>query len=183
MGVPRKPRINVEGGIYHAFARGNNRMPVFRDDVDRGAYLQRLQRISANKEWRCLAFCLMTNHVHMLVETPEGNLSSGMRVLLGRYAQAFNLRHKRSGHLFEGRFGSVLVESDAHLCATAAYIARNPVAAALCDRPENWIWSSYALTLDAQAESWIDTARLLSFFGPEPEAARRAYVDMVAWQL
>jgi REP element-mobilizing transposase RayT len=158
-------------------------MPVFRDDVDRGAYLRLLQSTVTLTRWRCLAFCLMTNHVHLLIETPQANLSSGMQALHGRYAQTFNLRHRRTGHVFEGRYGAVLVESDAHFCATAAYVARNPVAAGLCERPEGYPWSSYESTLGAEVPDWLDSGRLLSFFGSDPDAARRAYADMVAWQL
>jgi len=178
--MARKPRENVQGGIYHAFARGNNRMALFHDDEDRGGYLRLLEWVAAAAKWRCLAFCLMTNHIHLLIETPDANLSSGMQVLQGRYAQGFNRRHARSGHVFEGRYGAVLIESDAHLCAAAAYIARNPVNAALCERPENWPWSSYEATVGSQVPPWLDVRRLLSYFGSDFIAARRAYVAMVA---
>ena len=171
----------MENGIYHAFARGNNRMPLYTDVADRKAFLRMLEVVVGR--WRCLAYCLMTNHIHLLVETPEANLSQGMQVLQGRYARAFNFRHGRSGHLFQGRYGAVLVASDAHLCATAAYIARNPVAAALCRRPEDWPWSSYGATVRAEPLQWLAAGRLLSFFGSEREIARRAFSDMVAWQV
>jgi len=181
--MPRKPRVNIEDGIYHAFARGNNRMALFYDDEDRGGYLRLLERVAGLKDWRCLAFCLMTNHIHLMIETPEANLSSGMQTLQGRYAQGFNFRHGRSGHVFEGRYGAVLIESDVHLRAAAAYIARNPVDAALCERPESWAWSSYRATIGAEVPPWLDTRRLLRFFGSDIEAARRAYAGMVAQAL
>ncbi len=180
--MPRKPRVNVENGIYHAFARGNNRMALYRDDVDRDVYLETLSRVVGAFRWRFLAYCLMTNHLHLLVETPEANLSTGMQILHGQYAQAFNSRHGRSGHVFQGRYGAVLVGSDAHLCATAAYIARNPVAAKLCDRPDGWTWSSFGATMGGPAPSWLDVDRLLSFFDSDRTAARRSLADMVVEQ-
>jgi REP element-mobilizing transposase RayT len=181
--MPRPPREIVENGAYHVFTRGNNQMAVFRDDMDRGVYVEMLEAVVRSWRWRCLAYCLMTNHVHLLIETPMANLSEGMQVLQGRYARSFNLRHGRSGHLFQGRFGAVLIQSDAHLCSTAAYIARNPVAAAMCARPDAWVWSSYRATVRGPAPTWLDTERLLQFFGSRRELAARAYADMVAWQV
>jgi REP element-mobilizing transposase RayT len=178
--MPRKPRVNVDGGIYHAFARGNNRMALFHDDEDRVGYLDLLQRVTARWRWRCLAYCLMTNHVHLLLETPESNLSSGMQMLQGRYAQSFNRRHGRSGHVFGARFGAVLVDSDVHVCTAAAYIARNPVEASLCGEPAAWPWSSYGAVFEVGGSSWVDTSRLLEFFGSSLPSARRAYALLVA---
>ncbi len=176
--MARKPRENVAGGVYHLYARGNDRAVVFVDATDRHVYLQILADVVLRKGWRCLAYCLMSNHVHLLLETPEPNLGSGMQRLHSRYAQAFNARRRRSGHVFQGRYGAVRMESDNQLRAAAACPARNPVAAGLCKRPERWPWSSYRAAIQGPAPAWLDTARLLSYFGPEPHSARQAYTDL-----
>jgi putative transposase len=106
-GVPRKPRAELAGGVHHVFARGNGRQLIYLDDADRGSYLAMLARAVAHRQWRCLAYCLMDNHVHLLIETPLPNLGAGMQWLHGRFAQQFNERHGRSGHVFQGRYGSV----------------------------------------------------------------------------
>jgi REP element-mobilizing transposase RayT len=175
VGVPRKLRENQPGGIYHVFARGNNRELIYRDDVDRHLYLRRLERVAGRLEWRGLAYCLMGNHLHLLIETPAADLSAGMQALHGAYAQGFNSRHRRVGHVFQGRYGAVLMRSDAQVCATAAYIARNPIKAGLCEAPGEWPWDSLQSVLTGQAPSWIDGKKLLAFFAPDPDIARRFY--------
>ena len=164
--MPRKHREDFEGAIHHVFARGNDRQPIFVTDSDRLIYLRMLQRVIGRMTWRCLAYCLMENHVHLLLEAPLGNLSAGMQLLHGRYAQDFNQRHGRVGHRFQGRFGAVRIESDQQLWAAAAYIGRNPVAAGLCERAEEWRWSSYAATLGREpVPQWLDLARLKALLG------------------
>jgi len=137
----RKPRENVAGGIYHVFARGNNRASVFFDDRDRRAYLGILSDVTEEFGWVRLGYCLMSNHVHLLIETPEPNLSPGMQQLQSRYTKRFNWRHERSGHVFQGRYGCERVTSDEQLVAVTAYVAENPVKAGLCDDPESWAWT------------------------------------------
>ena len=178
--MPRRPRENVEGGIYHVYARGNSGEIIYCDDVDRHIYLRMLGKAIDAKRWRCLAYCLMDNHVHLLLETPEANLSSGMQRLHARYAQTFNARHGRSGHVFQGRYGAVLIRSDAQLLAAAAYIARNPIDAGLCKRPEDWPWGSHRAAIRGSAPAWLDMDRLLAYFGPDRQEARRSYGQMVA---
>jgi putative transposase len=121
----------------------------------------------------------MDNHVHLLVETLEANLAAGMRRLHGLYAQTFNERHGRSGHVFQGRYGAVRMKSDEQLWAVAAYIARNPVDAGLCDSPEEWAWSSHAATLGSACPTWLDAERLLQLFGAAGGQARRRYSELV----
>jgi putative transposase len=104
--MARKPREETEGGIFHVFARGNRRQRIYLDDVDRRRYLRLLQTVVAEQRWRCLAYCLMENHVHLLVETPAANLAGGMQRLHGWYAESFNARHRHVGHLFQGRYGA-----------------------------------------------------------------------------
>jgi putative transposase len=177
--VARKPRQEVEPGISHVFARGNNRQAIFLDDFDRERYLRLTARVVAHCRWRCLSYCLMDNHVHLLVETREPNLGAGMQWLHGQYVQAFNRRHSRRGHLFGERFGSVRVESDAQLLTTVRYIARNPVEAALCSEAAEWRWSSHTELVRDALPAWMDVARLwelLSAWGGEP---RHRYLRLV----
>ena len=144
---------------------GNNRQPLFVDDDDRRAYLGLLAQVVASHAWHCLSYCLMGNHVHLLLETTEPNLANGFQRIHGPYAQRFNRRHRRTGHLFENRFGSVRVEDDAQLWMIVAYIARNPVEAGLCATLEGWEWSSHAQVLGDRTVRWLAVDRLLAYIG------------------
>jgi putative transposase len=178
--VARKPRDEAAGAVQHAYARGNRQQRIYLDDEDRSMYLALLGGVTKRYRWRCLAFCLMDNHVHLLVETPAAGLGSGIQRLHGLYGQWFNRRHRRSGHLFQGRFGSVPMTSDAQLVQTARYIARNPVEARLCDHAADWPWSSHAAVVTRAAPIWLDTSRLLDYFaadGGEPLQRYAAFVD------
>ncbi len=135
----------LKAGIYHVSARGNNRQKIFFDDLDRERYLLILGDACGSFTWGRLGYCLMDNHVHLLLETPLGNLSAGMQRLQNRYAKRFNYRHERSGHVFGERFHSVRVTSDKQLAAVTAYIEQNPVKAGLCDAPERWPWTDCSL--------------------------------------
>jgi len=147
------------------YARGNDRRVVFADDVDRRAYLAMLARVVERSGWLVLAFCLMDNHVHLVVETPRANLGRGMQLLHGAYAAFFNRRHLRSGHLWQGRYGAKRVRSDAQLLATVRYVAANPVDAGLRDRPGEWPWDSTAAVLSGRAPAWLARGRLLAYLG------------------
>lgn len=177
--MPRKLREEVAGGVHHVWARGNERQLIYRSDVDRETYLALLADDVVRHGWRCLSYCLMPNHVHLLVETPQANLGHGMQRLHGDYAHAFNKRHDRCGHLFQGRFGSVRMGSDRHVWAVVAYIALNPVKAGLCELPEAWRWSSHAAVLDGVPPHWLDVDRLLWFVNANGGEPRRAYADLV----
>lgn len=181
--MARKLREDFEGAIHHVYARGNDRQAIFLSDLDRRFYLATLRRVVMERGWGCLAYCLMPNHVHLLIETPRANLGRGMQVLHGKYAQRFNQRHGRHGHLFQGRFGAVRVKDDAQLWMAAAYIAGNPVRAGLCERPEEWRWSSHAAIVSGRAPFWLDVARLLSFFEIPAAGSRRRYVGLVGARL
>jgi putative transposase len=178
--VPRRPRENQAGGIYHVFARGNNRERIFLDNVDRRLYLQLLEAVAVRSRWGALSYCLMNNHVHLLLETRDPNLSEGMQLLHGRFAQRFNKRHDHVGHLFQGRYGAVSMKTDGQVCTVAAYIASNPVTAGLCRTPEGWEWSSFGSTAAGLTPTWMDDSKLLGFFDSQPEIARRRYVEMSA---
>jgi REP element-mobilizing transposase RayT len=141
--VGRRHRVLIRGGIYHVTARGTGPIPIYRDAIDRHRFVRRLAVVESRYGWLRRALCLMTTHYHLLVETPEPNLSAGIHQLNGLYAQLFNRRHGRAGALFQGRFHAVLVETDEQLDAVRGYIAANPVRAGLCARAEDWPWSWY----------------------------------------
>jgi putative transposase len=177
--MPRQPREELGGAIHHVFARGNAKQLIYRDDADRETYLALLGKAVVRQRWLCLAFCLMDNHVHLLIETPEPNLGRGIQWLHGLYAQAFNQRYDRSGHVFQGRFGAVRVRSDAQLLMVARYVARNPVESGLCAAPEEWPWGSHRHA-DDTGPAWLATNRLLDFFGASGGDGRRRYQQLVA---
>jgi putative transposase len=177
--MPRKPRLEVAGGVHHVYARGNRRQPIYLSDGDRTLYLELLAQVVTRQGWSCLAYCLMRNHVHLLVETPQTNLGAGMGRMHGLYAQTFNKRHRKNGHLFQGRFGSVLVRTDAQLLQTARYIALNPVEAGLCKSADDWPWGSHGAVLRADGPSWLDAARLLAYFGAAGGDPQRVYEQLV----
>ena len=163
------------------FARGNDKALLFRDDVDRKGYLWLLGRVVGIKSWRCLSYCLMDNHVHLLIETPRPNLGDGMQRLHGDFGRGFNRHHRRSGHVFQGRFGSTRIKDDEQLWTVAGYIAANPVAAGLCRSPEAWRWGSHACTVGAStAPAWLDLGRLYERFGVWGGDPRARYLEAVA---
>ncbi|HEX2414903.1 MAG TPA: transposase [Thermoleophilaceae bacterium] len=178
--MPRKPREEVAGGIFHVYARGNDRRAIFLDSRDRFTYLDQLGSVVVRQRWWCLGFCLMNNHLHLLLETPRPNLGSGMQRLHGQYAQAFNKRHGSVGHLFQGRYGAVRIRTDAQLWTAIRYIARNPVGAELCDRPEQWRWGSHRAVSRSRAPSWLHHDRLVSLLSGSHQDPRAAYVRLVA---
>ena len=144
--MPRTVRSDLPDGIYHVTARGVNRCAVFVDDVDRIVFLRLLAENMERFAWRCHALCLMGTHYHLLVETIRAHLSAGLHRLNGIYAQRFNRRHERTGHLFGDRFHAWLLRDEDHLIATTAYILDNPVRAGLVDTARDWPWSLPAST-------------------------------------
>jgi REP element-mobilizing transposase RayT len=176
----RRPREEQAGGVFHVYARGNRKAEIFADDIDRHTYVARLGRVVARQQWNCLAFCLMPNHVHLLVETVEPNLAAGMHLLHGSYARLFNLRHGTVGHLFQGRYGAVPVTDDAQLSTTVGYIATNPVAAGLTDAPEGWVWSSHRATIGAARPPWLAVDRLLGLLAGQGGDPLERYRELVA---
>jgi putative transposase len=176
--MPRKPREEVVDGIFHVYARGDDKRLIYRDDVDCTTYLRMLAETVKRCSWRLLAFCLMGNHVHLLIETPNANLGAGMQRMHSDYAQYFNLRHGHCGHVFQGRYGSVRIKTDGQLWMAAAYMARNPVEAGLCAEPEEWRWSSYADTVAGTSPNWLDGGRLLDYFAASGGDPRTRYAAM-----
>ncbi len=139
--MARLPRNETEAGTHHVYARGVERRSIFGDDDDRREYLRLFRAVIAQFDWSCLAYCLMPNHVHLLIETCEPNLGRGMHLLHGLYAQLFNTKYGRVGHLFQSRFGSRIVHDEIQLARVADYIVQNPVAAGLCASAQAWPWS------------------------------------------
>ena len=179
-GMPRKPRQEADDAVHHVFSRGNGKQIIFIDDDDRMEYVDLLRRTVQRCDWKVMAYCLMPNHMHLLIQTPKPNMGAGMQWFHGRFASAFNRRWRRSGHLFQGRYGSVPVVRDEQLWAVARYIAMNPVEARLCDRPEDFVWGSHRMIADGgDAPSWLDAARLLGYFATDGGEPRRRYLEFV----
>jgi REP-associated tyrosine transposase len=174
--VPRVPRLQIPGGIYHVGTRGVRRQEIYRSPGDYELFGCIFGRVVERFEWRCHTYCLMPNHYHLLIETPAPNLSAGMQRLNGHYAQWFNHLHGFSGHVFERRFFSRLVESTYDLLELARYVMLNPVRAELCEEPPGWAWSSYrALVGEGPRASFLTTEWLLSQFGRDLPRARGAF--------
>jgi putative transposase len=177
--LSRPLRVQVEGGIYHLCTRGVRKSPIFMEDHDRERFLILLELTARRHNWQLLSYCLMTNHFHLLVMTPEPNVSAGMQYLNGRYAQWFNWRHGYEGHVVERRFYSELVEADEHLAALARYIVLNPVRAGLCGSAGDWRWSSYRATVMRVPAMPRIAPWLLSQFGDDLERAREHFAAFV----
>ncbi|MFH1142435.1 MAG: transposase, partial [Candidatus Uhrbacteria bacterium] len=141
--MARPLRIEFPGATYHVTSRGNARNDIFLSDNDRHQFLKTLSETIERYNWLCHSYCLMGNHYHILIETPEGNLAKGMRQLNGVYTQAFNKINQRVGHIFQGRYKAFLIEKEPYLLEVIRYIVLNPVRALLVNDPKNWKWSSY----------------------------------------
>lgn len=179
--MSRPLRLDHAGALWHVTSRGNERREVFRDDEDRREFLRLLGRAVELFGWKLHAFVLMGNHYHLLVGTPEATLSRGMRQLNGDYAQHFNRRHGRDGHVFRGRFKAVLVQRESHLLEVARYVVRNPVRAGMVKSAEEWPWSSYRATAGLEpVPAWLDASFLLEVFGARRAAAAARYREFVA---
>lgn len=178
--MSRPLRIEYAGAIYHVTSRGDRRENIFHDDLDRVAWLEVFAQVCSRFNWRCHAWCLMDNHYHILIETIEGNLSSGMRQLNGVYTQKSNRRHGQVGHVFQGRYKAILVERNAHLLELARYVVLNPVRAAMVKDAGEWPWSSYlAMIGENEVPRWLETDWLLSCFGKQRKRAVARYTDFV----
>jgi putative transposase len=170
--MARPMRIEFPGAVYRITARGNEHKKVFLNDRDRETFLKTLQQVKDRFHWLCHSYVLMDNHYHLLIETVEANLSRGMRQLNGTYTQYFNRRHSRVGHLFQGRFKSILVEKADCLLEVSRYIVLNPVRAGMAVKAEEWPWSSYRATIGMEELPQFLTADwLLGQFGPNKKQA------------
>ncbi|MEW6584507.1 MAG: transposase [Nitrospirota bacterium] len=178
--MARPLRIEYDGALYHVTSRGNARKPIFKDEEDRVMFLEILGNVNKRYNWLCHAYCLMNNHYHMVIETPDGNLSKGMRQLNGVYTQQFNRKHKRVGHIFQGRYKAVLIEKESHLLEVCRYVVLNPVRAKAVKKPEEWKWSSYRATAGMEpSPSCLTTEWILGQFGVKRAVAERKYREFV----
>ncbi|OGL61860.1 hypothetical protein A3C09_04695 [Candidatus Uhrbacteria bacterium RIFCSPHIGHO2_02_FULL_47_44] len=179
--MTRPLRIQYPGALYHITCRGNERRPIYSCDGDRHLFLKKLSDIVETHNVICHAYCLMDNHYHLLVETPDGNLSQTMRDLNGNYTQAFNQTYERVGHLFEGRFKSFVIEKESYLLEVARYIVLNPVRANMVDHPEKYYWSSYLDTAGMRkASNWLHTDWIRGLFGKNKQTSTASYAEFVA---
>ena len=178
--MARPIRIEYEGALYHVTSRGNARQKVFLGDKDYREFLDVLRGVVERSRWIAHAYCLMGNHYHLLVETPQANLSMGMRQLNGVYTQRFNQGHKRVGHVFQGRYKAYLVEKEAYFLELCRYIVLNPVRAGMVQRPEEWRWSSYRETIGKEVETNLfHTDFLLGHFSSDSMKAQGLYKEFV----
>ena len=179
--MARPLRLEFAGAVYHLTARGNARRDIFLDDADRGRFLSLLAREVGQQGWRCYAYCLMDNHYHLLVETPEPNLVAGMRRLNGAYCQAFNRRHGRVGHVLQGRYQSIVVDRDTYFLELCRYVVLNPVRAGMVTRAADWRWSSYRATCGRiKAPAWLAVDQVATRFGATAAGGRAGYRRFVA---
>ena len=178
--MTRPLRIEYPGALYHVAARGNARQRIYVDAEDYRAFLNLLGKLSERYHWRCHGYCLMSNHYHLLLETPEGNLAAGMRQLNGIYTQAFNRRHHQVGHLFQGRYHAVLVDKDRYWLELSRYIVLNPVRAKMVKDAQAYPWSSFRATAGSGSGStWLHCAWLLGQFHRQRRAAQKRYRQFV----
>ncbi|MBI5374640.1 MAG: transposase [Candidatus Schekmanbacteria bacterium] len=178
--MARPLRIQYSGALYHVTTRGNDKNHIFIDEVDRQIFFSALSVAVKRYNWICHAYCLMDNHYHLLIETPDANLSRGMKHLNGVYTQAFNKLHNRVGHVFQGRYKAVLVDKETHFLAVARYIVLNPVRAGSVKYPGEWKWSSFNATAGYEVPaSFLITSFILSHFGENIKTACDEYLEFV----
>ena len=167
--MARPLRIEFPGAVYHVTARGDRREDIFVDDEDRRALLEVVAQALSRFDAEALAYCLMGNHYHFVLHTRRANLSSLMRHINGVYTQTYNRRHRKVGHLFQGRFKAILVDRDAYLLEVCRYVDLNPVRARMVRKPQSWGWSSYRAHVGrAPVPEWLDTAGLHGYLLGRP---------------
>ena len=185
--MARPLRLEFAHALYHVTSRGDRREDIYHDDADRQAWLGVLAQVCKRFNWTVHAYCLMSNHYHLLVETPDANLSAGMRQLNGVYTQLTNRAHGRVGHVFQGRFKAIVVDKDNYLLELARYVVLNPVRAGMVQDPGQWPWSSYSAMLAPAwmpGAGWLATDKLLAYFAPDQqsldrEQAQQRYISHV----
>ncbi len=178
--MSRSLRIEYPGALYHITMRGNRKQDIFFDNRDRLTFLKLLGHVVNTYNLICHSYCLMTNHYHLLIETPDANLSTGMRDLNGMYTQAFNKNHQIVGHLFQGRYKAFLIEKEGYLLEVARYIVLNPVRAGFVSHPKNWKWSSYCAFVErVRVPSFLFTNYILQHFSSRKQTAQKQYEQFV----
>jgi len=178
--MSRPLRIELAGGLYHITSRGDRQEDIFLNDNDRRQWLALFDKVCERYNWRCHAYCLMSNHYHIVVETIEGNLSKGMRQLNGVYTQYFNITHKRVGHVYQGRYKAILVEKDSYLLELSRYVVLNPVRAHMVKDVGDWPWSSYRQMIGEQnIPEWLEPSWILGQFSVQRKRAIEKYRDFI----
>lgn len=174
--MTRPLRLEFAGALYHVTSRGDRRDNIYLDDDDRQEWLNVLDHVCDRFNWVVYAYCQMTNHYHMLVETVDGNLSKGMRQLNGVYTQRFNRRHDLVGHLYQGRYKAILVQKESYLLELIRYVVLNPVRVKIVKQPQDWPWSSYQAMIGmASVPQWLHVDEPLSQFGLQRHSSIQAY--------
>ena len=178
--MSRPLRLELCGGLYHVTSRGDRREDIYADSTDREVWLDTLAQCCERYNWAIHAWCQMSNHYHLVIETAEANLSAGMRQLNGVYTQKVNRRHQRVGHVFQGRFKAILVERDSYLLELGRYVVLNPVRAGMVKHVRQWKWSSYhAMVGTALCPAWLHTDWVLSQFGASRARQNARYIEFV----
>lgn len=177
--MPRQPRLHFPGAVYHVIHRGNDRREIFFDNEDRHRFLLLCQEGCVRFHWRVHAYCLMENHCHLAVQVGTVPLSNIMQNISFRYTQYINKRYQRIGHLFHGRYKSILVDKDNYLLELIRYIHLNPVRAGIVERPEHYLWSSHREYCQEKSATWLTTDWGLSFFSNNADHAVKKYQDYV----
>ena len=177
--MARKPRLVAADALYHLMCRGVRKLPIYHADRDRTLFLALFRHTLQRFRWSCQAYCLMDTHFHLVVQTDDPTLSTGMHWLNTAYARTFNRRHGFEGHLFDRRFNSVLIEGDIQLAQTARYVELNPVRAGITPHPADWPWSSFRFHAGMSRSSLLTGSWLLDLFGRDSRRASAAYVEFV----
>jgi len=176
-----RPHRDKYGGTFHVWSHSVWTTDLFRDDLDRSRFISELARTTERVGWRCIGFCLLTNHDHLIVEVEDNVLPAGMQELNHRYAVGFNARHRLRGHVFGARFGSRRIKTNEDLEGAYRYVMRNPIEAGLCDSPERWPWSCYRGTVGlGEPFTFVDPSPVLACFSANPAVAiagLRRYVE------
>ncbi|HLR12272.1 MAG TPA: transposase, partial [Burkholderiaceae bacterium] len=166
----------MSGAFYHITSRGDRQEAIAKDNVDRFLFVLTLARTIRQFDWLCHAYCLMDNHYHLVIETQKPNLAQGMRQLNGVYTQAMNRRHGHTGHLFQGRYKSILVDKNAYFAAVIRHAVLNLVRTGTVEDPADWLWSSHRATAgQTTVPDWLSTEAVLNIFERQGDAACRRY--------
>ena len=179
--MARQLRLEYAGALYHVTSRGDRQEDIYLDDEDRNLFLDVLAAVEERFNWVIHAYCLMSNHYHLLIETPDSNLSKGMRQLNGVYTQKFNRIHQRVGHVYQGRYKAIHVQKESYLLELSRYIVLNPVRAQMVRSAKDWPWSSYRATAGlVQSPPWLSTDWILAVFAKRKSIACDRYRSFVA---
>jgi putative transposase len=178
--MARPLRLEYPGALYHITSRGNAGARIFKNDKDRQYFLDLLGFVVNRFHWLCHGYCLMDNHYHFIIETPEGNLSKGMRQLNGIYTQKCNWKYEKSGHVFQGRYKAIIVDKESYLLELSRYVVLNPLRAGMVEDPKDWQWSNYLPTIGTKnSPEWLTSNWILGQFHRTRKKAIEAYKRFV----